>query len=74
MGGAVLVVAKYDVRVDGRREKVVKSEDELREWLRTYCEEHRETDPGAAHVQVIELGRLSWLVGGKLVPRERFLA
>jgi hypothetical protein len=67
-------MARYDVRVDGDRKLVVKSEDELREWLRKYCEEHRETDPGAAHVQVIELHRFSWLVGGKLVPRERFLA
>ena len=67
-------MARYDVRIDGRRKQIVKSEDELREWLRTYREEHREDDPAAAHVQLIELGRLSWLVGGKLVPRERFLS
>jgi hypothetical protein len=67
-------MARYDVRVDGRRKQIVKTDDELREWLRAYRDQHRETDPDAAHVQLIELGRFSWLVGGKLVPRERFLS
>jgi hypothetical protein len=44
----------------------------VRRWLRDYCVEHVEDDPGAAHVQVRRLSRLSWLTGGVLVPREEF--
>ena len=64
----------YEVLVDGERQKRLGSAEEVRAFLCEYCAEHRETDPAAAHVQVLELGRLAWLTGGKLVPRERFLA
>ena len=59
---------KYDLLVDGERQVRVKSEDEVREWIREYREKHAEDDPGATHVQVI---RMKFL-GGTLVPRERF--
>lgn len=42
-------------------------------WLRGYRTEHAADDPDAAHVQVRQLSRASWLTGGKLVPREQFL-
>jgi hypothetical protein len=58
--------------VDGRRCGHADSDEEVRRWLRDYCAEHVEDDPGAAHVQVRRLSRLSWLSGGKLVPREEF--
>jgi hypothetical protein len=61
-------VPKYDLRIDGERMARVKSEDEVREWLARYREEHAEDDPSATHVQIIKLR----LVGGEIVPRERF--
>ena len=48
-------------------------EDAVRAWLRDYRSEHAETDPDAAHVQVRGLSGMSWLTGGTLLPRERFL-
>ena len=65
---------RYEIRVDGRTKNVVKDEAALREWLRTYREEHREDDPHAAHVQLLALGRMAWLAGGRLVPLEPVLS
>jgi hypothetical protein len=64
---------KYDLLVDGERTTRVESEEQVREWLTRYCEEHTEDDPAAAHVQILQRGAVSWLTGGKLVDRERFL-
>jgi hypothetical protein len=65
---------KYDLLVDGERTARAESEDEVREWLARYCEEHVEDDPSAAHVQILRRGRLGWLLGGRLEPRERFVS
>lgn len=59
---------RYDLLVDGERQKRVNGVDEVKEWLAKYREEHTDDDPGAAHVQVIEVH----LLGGKLIPRETF--
>jgi hypothetical protein len=67
-------VARYELLVDGRSRWRAKDEDDLRTWLAEYCEEHRDDDPEAAHVQVRRLGRLSWLTGGTMVDRDEFLA
>jgi hypothetical protein len=64
---------RFQILVDGHGHEKADSEDAVRTWLRAYREEHVEDDPDAAHVQVRELSRWSWLSGGKLVPRERFL-
>jgi len=66
-------MARYTLLVDGERVTKLDSEDDVRNWLLKYREEHVEDDPSAAHVQIIERGRLSWLSGGKLVDRLRFL-
>jgi len=63
----------YELRVDGRRRGRVRSAEEARAWLRAYRAEHAEDDPDAVHVQMLQLGRLSWLTGGTLVSRETFL-
>jgi len=60
------------VLIDGERVGRVSSDNELRAWLAKYREDHVEEDPAAAHVQVLERGRLGWLTGGKLVDRLRF--
>jgi hypothetical protein len=60
------------VLVDGDKVARVATDDDLRTWLLKYREDHEEDDPSAAHVQVLERGRLSWLTGGRLVDRERF--
>jgi hypothetical protein len=62
----------YALLVDGERVARVKSEDEVRSWLTKYRDEHTEDDPGAAHVQIIQRGRLAWLTGGKLLDRRQF--
>ena len=67
-------MAKYDLLVDGERKTRVDSEEQVREWLARYREEHTEDDPAAAHVQILRRGALGWLTGGRLVPRERFLS
>jgi hypothetical protein len=54
--------------VDGERVTRVSSEDEVRTWVARYREEHAEDDPGATHVQIVQLR----LFGGSLVPIERF--
>lgn len=67
-------MAKYDLLVDGERTTRLDSEQKVREWLVRYCEEHTEDDPGAVHVQILRRGSFGWLTGGKLVPREEYLA
>jgi hypothetical protein len=64
---------KYDLLVDGERAARVGSEQQVRDWLTRYCEEHREDDPDAAHVLVLVRTPLAFLTGGKLLDRERFL-
>jgi hypothetical protein len=64
---------KYELLVDGESRARVGSEDEARTWIRTYCEEHAEEDPDAAHVQVRVLSSWSWLTGGRLIDRDELL-
>jgi hypothetical protein len=66
-------VGRYELLVDGAARDRVGSEDELRAWLAVYREEQRKDDPDAVHVQVRQLSAWSWLTGGRLVPRDRFL-
>jgi hypothetical protein len=63
----------YAILLDGERVERVSSDDAVRAWIAKYCEDHAEDDPAAAHVQILERGPLAWLVGGKLIDRERFL-
>ena len=63
----------YAILLDGERVARVSPDDDVRAWVARYREDHAEDDPAAAHVQILERGRLAWLVGGKLVDRERFL-
>lgn len=67
------VTAKYDILVDGERATRVRSGEDVRAWIAKYREDHEEDDPAAAHLQVLERGAFSWLTGGKLLDRERFL-
>jgi hypothetical protein len=66
-------VPKFDLLVDGERKARVESEQQVREWLGRYTEEHRGDDPSATHVQIIRRGSLAWITGGQMVPREKFL-
>lgn len=66
-------MADYAILVDGNRVARVNDGDDVRAWLAKYREDHQEDDPDAAHVQVLERNFLSWLTGGKLIDRERFL-
>ena len=66
-------MADYAILVDGQRVARVNDGDDVRAWIAKYREEHQEDDPDAAHVQVLERNFLSWLTGGKLIDRERFL-
>jgi hypothetical protein len=66
-------VADFALLVDGTRVARVNSEDDVRAWLAKYREDHEEDDPDAAHVQVLERNFVSWLTGGKLLDRDRFL-
>jgi hypothetical protein len=66
-------VPRYELLVDGRARGKAASDGEARNWLEAYCTEHAEDDPDATHVQVRQLSRISWLTGGSLVPRERFI-
>jgi hypothetical protein len=67
------LVASFELLIDGRRRWKARSEDEVRTWLREYCDEHAVDDPDAAHVQIRCLSRLAWLTGGRLVDRDAFL-
>jgi hypothetical protein len=64
---------KYELLVDGKARDRVRSDGELRAWLRGYRERHVEDDPDAVHVLIRRLSPWSWLTGGTLVPREEFL-
>jgi hypothetical protein len=66
-------MTNYAILVDGERVASAASEDALRAWLTQYRADHVEDDPSAAHVQILERGRLAWLTGGKLIDREAFL-
>ena len=66
-------MADFAILVDGTRVARVNDEDDARAWLAKYREDHQEDDPDAAHVQVLERNLLSWLTGGKLLDRKRFL-
>ena len=66
-------MSKYELLVDGERRGRAGSEEEARAWIRAYRVEHDVDDPDATHVQVRRLSVWSWLTGGSLVPRERFL-
>jgi hypothetical protein len=66
-------VGDYAILVDGTRVARVTDDDDVRAWIAKYREEHQEDDPDAAHVQVLERNFLSWLTGGKLIDRQRFL-
>ena len=66
-------MADYAILVDGTRVARVNEGDDVRAWMAKYREEHQDDDPDAAHLQVLERNFLSWLTGGKLVDRERFL-
>jgi hypothetical protein len=66
-------VAKYELLVDGRRRWKASDEDDVREWLREYMDEHEADDPDAAHVQIRRLTRMSWLTGGTMVDRDQLL-
>jgi hypothetical protein len=62
----------YAILVDGQQVARVSSDDDVRAWVAKYCQDHVEDDPAATHLQILERGPLAWLVGGKLVDRERF--
>jgi len=66
-------MADYAILVDGSRVARVNDGDDVRAWLAKYREDHQEDDPDAVHVQILERNFLSWLTGGKLIDRERFL-
>jgi hypothetical protein len=59
--------------VDGRSRWKATSEDDARAWLREYRDEHAQDDPDAVHVQIRKLSPWSWLTGGAVVDRQRFL-
>jgi len=67
-------VARYELLIDGRGRWRAKSEDDVRQWLREYRDEHVQDDPDAAHVQIRRLTPWAWLTGGRLVRRDDFLA
>lgn len=66
-------MANYAIYIDGKPKAHAGTVTELREWLQKYGDEHRDDDPGAAHVQVLERKGLAWLTGGRLVSPDRFL-
>ncbi|TML58700.1 MAG: hypothetical protein E6G18_10480 [Actinobacteria bacterium] len=63
----------YAILLDGERVAHMSSDEAVRAWIAKYREDHAEDDPSAVHLQILERGALAWLVGGKLVDRERFL-
>jgi hypothetical protein len=65
--------SRFELLVDGRSRWKAKSEDDARAWLREYRDEHAQDDPDAVHVQIRRLTRWSWLTGGAVVDRQRFL-
>ena len=63
----------YAIFLDGEPVARMSSDESVRAWIANYREDHAEDDPSAVHLQILERGALAWLVGGKLVDRERFL-
>ncbi len=63
----------YAILLDGERVAQMSSDESVRDWIAKYREDHAEDDPSAVHLQILERGTFAWLVGGKLVDRERFL-
>ena len=63
----------YTILLDGERVASIDSDGAVRAWIAKYREDHRDDDPAAAHVQILERGAFAWLTGGKLIDRERFL-
>jgi hypothetical protein len=43
-------VASFELLIDGRRRWKARSEDDVRTWLREYCDEHAADDRIAEHV------------------------
>src|SRR3954452_18013979 len=66
-------VARYELLIDGRGRWRAASEEDVREWLHEYQQEHAVDDPDAVHVQIRRLSRWSWLTGGRLLGRQQFL-
>jgi hypothetical protein len=62
---------RFQILVDGRRRTTVKNRDALRTWVERYRSDHPD-DLGLTHVQVLEVGRMAFLRGGRLlrVPDE----
>ena len=67
-------MSKFDLLVDGGRVARVANEQDVRDWLAKYREEHSYDDPDAAHVLVLERTPLAFLTGGRLIDRERFFS
>jgi hypothetical protein len=64
-------VPRFRILVDGHQSATVKGREALRVWVERYRTEHPD-DPGLTHVQVLEVGPLAFLRGGRLlrVPDE----
>jgi hypothetical protein len=67
-------LASFDILLDGERVARVGSSGDVLAWIAKYRDDHAEDDPAGAHLQILQRGSLGWLTGGKLVPREDFLA
>ena len=63
----------YAILLDGERVAAMSSDEAVSAWIAKYREDHARDDPFAVHLQILERGALTWLTGGKLVDRERFL-
>jgi len=63
----------YTILLDGERVAHMSTDEAVSAWIAKYSKDHAEDDPSALHLQILERGALAWLVGGKLVDRERFL-
>ena len=63
----------YAILLDGERVAHMSSDEAVRAWIAKYREDHADDDPRAVHLQILERGALAWLMGGKLLDRERFL-
>ena len=66
-------MARYELLVDGKRQRRVGSANAVRAWMRGYRAEHAQDDPDAVHIQVREVGLFAWFTGGRLLDREAFL-
>ena len=71
--GGGRLVADYAILVDGSASPASTTATTCAPGSRSTARTTQEDDPDAAHVQVLERNFLSWLTGGKLIDRERFL-